>query len=63
MLAIAAYNGGLTNVDRWVAHADATGKHLEVAEIPFAQTREYVRRVLSAQAAYRETYPRQLGLE
>jgi soluble lytic murein transglycosylase len=63
MLAIAAYNGGLTNVDRWVAHADASGKHLAVAEIPFAQTREYVRRVLSAQAAYRETYPRQLGLE
>jgi soluble lytic murein transglycosylase len=63
MLAIAAYNGGLTNVDQWVEHADATGKHLVVAEIPFAQTREYVRRVLSAQAAYRETYPRQLGLE
>lgn len=63
MLAIAAYNGGLTNVDRWVAHADAAGKHLAVAEIPFAQTREYVRRVLSAQATYRETYPRQLGLE
>lgn len=63
MLAIAAYNGGLTNVDEWVAHADAAGRQLAVAEIPFPQTREYVRRVLSAQAAYRETYPRQLGLE
>jgi soluble lytic murein transglycosylase len=63
MLAVAAYNGGLTNVDSWVAHADATGKQLAVSEIPFPQTREYVRRVLSAQAAYRETYPRQLGLE
>jgi soluble lytic murein transglycosylase len=63
MLAIAAYNGGLTNVDNWVAHADADGKRLAVAEIPFPQTREYVRRVLGAQAAYRETYPRQLGLQ
>jgi soluble lytic murein transglycosylase len=63
MLAVAAYNGGLTNVDDWVAHADAAGRRLAVAEIPFPQTREYVRRVLSAQAAYRETYPRQLGLE
>lgn len=63
MLAIAAYNGGLTNVDEWVAHANASGKQLAIAEIPFPQTREYVRRVLSAQAAYRETYPRQLGIE
>jgi soluble lytic murein transglycosylase len=62
MLAVAAYNGGLTNVDKWVAHADAAGKRLAVGEIPFPQTREYVRRVLSAEAAYRETYPRQLGL-
>ncbi len=62
MLAIAAYNGGLTNVDRWVARANAAGRHLKVQEIPFPETREYVQRVLSAQAAYRETYPRQLGL-
>jgi soluble lytic murein transglycosylase len=63
MLAVAAYNGGLTNVDKWVAHDDAVGKQLAVSEIPFPQTREYVRRVLSAEAAYRETYPRQLGLQ
>jgi soluble lytic murein transglycosylase len=63
MLAVAAYNGGLTNVDSWVAKADAAGRQLSVAEIPFPQTREYVQRVLSAQQAYRETYPRQLGLE
>jgi soluble lytic murein transglycosylase len=62
MLAVAAYNGGLTNVDGWVAKADAEGRHLSVAEIPFPQTREYVQRVLNAQQAYRETYPRQLGL-
>ncbi len=63
MLAIAAYNGGLTNVDRWVATAHRAGRRLAVGEIPFAQTREYVRRVLDAQRAYRATYPRQLGLE
>ena len=63
MLAVAAYNGGLTNVDEWVARADADGRQLSVQEIPFPQTREYVRRVLDAQRAYRSTYPRQLGLE
>jgi soluble lytic murein transglycosylase len=63
VLAVAAYNGGLTNVDRWVAQAQAAGRQLTVQEIPFAQTREYVQRVLDAQRAYRATYPRQLGIE
>jgi soluble lytic murein transglycosylase len=63
MLAVAAYNGGLTNVDRWVAQAEAEGHPLSPQEIPFPQTREYVQRVLGAERDYRETYPRQLGLE
>jgi soluble lytic murein transglycosylase len=62
MLAVAAYNAGLTNVDEWVAKARAEGRELTVEAIPFPQTREYVRRVQNAQAAYRTTYPRQLGL-
>jgi soluble lytic murein transglycosylase len=63
MLAVAAYNGGLTNVDKWVEKAQAEGHQLGAQEIPFPQTREYVQRVLYAERAYRETYPRQLGLE
>jgi soluble lytic murein transglycosylase len=62
MLAVAAYNGGLTNVDKWVAQAEAAGHQLDAREIPFPQTREYVQRVLDAERAYRETYPRQLGI-
>jgi soluble lytic murein transglycosylase len=62
MLAVAAYNGGETNVDRWVAQAAAAGRQLSVQEIPFSETREYVQRVLGAQRAYRATYPRQLGI-
>jgi soluble lytic murein transglycosylase len=62
MLAIAAYNAGLTNVDEWVAHARAEGGQLTVAEIPFPQTRAYVQRVLDAQRDYRATYGRQLGI-
>jgi soluble lytic murein transglycosylase len=61
-LAVAAYNGGMANVDRWVAAAGATGRRLSIAEIPFPETREYVRRVLVAQQAYRATYPRELGI-
>jgi soluble lytic murein transglycosylase len=63
MLAVAAYNGGQANVEGWVARASAAGRRLQVGEIPFPQTREYVQRVLSAQRAYRSTYARQLGIE
>ena len=63
MLALAAYNGGLANVDSWVAQAGAAGRRMTAAEIPFAETRAYVQRVLAAQQAYRAAYPRELGLQ
>jgi soluble lytic murein transglycosylase len=59
MLAVAAYNAGLANVDRWVA---AAGGSLTVGAIPFPETQAYVERVLQAQREYRATYARQLGL-
>jgi soluble lytic murein transglycosylase len=62
MLAVAAYNGGLANVDRWVTRAHAEGGALTVGAIPFPETREYVQRVLNAQHQYRSTYRRELGL-
>ena len=63
MLAVAAYNAGLANVDSWVAEANSAGRQLTVAAIPFPETRAYVERVLQAQREYRAKYPRQLGLE
>jgi soluble lytic murein transglycosylase len=62
MLAIAAYNAGISNVDEWLARARAAGTALGEGEIPFPQTREYVRRVLAAQRDYQTTYARALGL-
>jgi len=62
MLAVAAYNGGLANVDEWVAAARARGHELTVAEIPFAETRAYVAKVLEAQREYRSSYAGALGL-
>jgi peptidoglycan lytic transglycosylase len=62
VLALAAYNGGMGNVDRWVAEARARGERLDVADIPFAETRAYVERVLDARREYRRTYPDELGL-
>ena len=62
VLALAAYNGGMGNVDRWVAEARARGERLDVADIPFPETRAYVERVLDARRDYRRTYADELGL-
>ena len=61
ILALAAYNGGAGNVDRWEQAAESHGHTLGISEIPFPETRAYVSRVLNAQQEYRHTYPRQLG--
>ena len=59
MLAVAAYNGGLANVDSWVAQRERRRRRRSPSPaIPFPETREYVQRVLDAQQAYRATYPR-----
>ena len=61
VLALAAYNGGETNVDRWVKSAHADGQRFKIGDIPFPETRAYVQRVLQARADYRKTYATQLG--
>jgi soluble lytic murein transglycosylase len=63
MLALAAYNGGLANVDGWLAKARGAGRELGIEEIPFPETRNYVERVLVAQRDYRATYARALGIQ
>jgi soluble lytic murein transglycosylase len=62
VLALAAYNGGEGNVDRWVARARTSERSLSTAQIPFAETREYVQRVLDARTRYRSKYAAELGL-
>jgi soluble lytic murein transglycosylase len=60
VVALAAYNGGETNVDRWLADADAEGRDFEA--IPFPETRAYVEKVLEARDDYAEAYSSELGL-
>jgi soluble lytic murein transglycosylase len=61
-LAIAAYNGGETNVDRWLVRAAKSGRTLQAQDIPFPETRAYVEKVLTARQDYRDHYARELGL-
>lgn len=57
-LALAAYNGGLDNVDRWIADGEAPAT--TVGKIPFKETREFVSRVKKTRAKYRELYEGEL---
>lgn len=56
-LALAAYNGGESNVDRWLASHRWAGVENTEDQIPFGQTRDFVRGVLASYAAYRRIYP------
>jgi soluble lytic murein transglycosylase len=61
VLALAAYNGGETNVDRWLEAARARHRSFTISAIPISQTRAYVTEVISKQREYRSKYARQLG--
>lgn len=53
-LAVAAYNGGPHNVRRWLAvHPPAMPLDVFLEHIPFGQTYQYVRRVLTFYESYR----------
>ena len=62
VLAVAAYNGGETNVDRWLADSRERGEAFSARDIPFPETRAYVDRVLSKRQEYRDNYASELGL-
>jgi soluble lytic murein transglycosylase len=61
-LALAAYNGGEGNVDRWLVRASKDEHQFARDDIPFPETRAYVDRVQQARADYRDTYADELGL-
>ena len=61
-IAIAAYNGGETNAAQWVRDAAANGRPLTLDDIPFPETRAFVRSVERARAIYRRVYGDELGV-
>ncbi len=55
-LALAAYNAGSGNVDRWIKNIKARNWEEWSEGIPFEETRNYVKKVLGAYRAYKELY-------
>jgi soluble lytic murein transglycosylase len=61
-LAVAAYNAGQTNVDRWVERAGGPDEFDRARHIPFPETRAYVKNVQERRGQYRDHYGSELGL-
>lgn len=56
VVAVAAYNGGRGNVQKWLDEKRWSGEFETISDIPFGETRSYVARVLQAYAWYRRIY-------
>jgi soluble lytic murein transglycosylase len=56
VLALAAYNAGRGHVDTWVSEYGWKKDFSKIEEIPFSETREYVRIVLLNEKQYKQLY-------
>lgn len=60
-LALAAYNAGTANVDRWRDEASRDGRTLAIPEdVPFPETRSYVEDVIRTRGIYARAYAEEL---
>lgn len=56
-LALAAYNGGRSNTDRWLKEKDGLSEKQFIDSIPFPETRDFVRDVYQTKRDYEKVYP------
>lgn len=61
VLATAAYNAGPHRVDRWLPEQGSEDARVWIENIPFNETRKYVKRVLAAQAIFHWRMTGQVG--
>jgi soluble lytic murein transglycosylase len=61
-LAVAAYNAGETNVNRWISEAGGRENFDVDSDIPFPETRRYVDGVIKHRGDYAKHYGDELGL-
>ncbi|UCD85690.1 MAG: tetratricopeptide repeat protein [Deltaproteobacteria bacterium] len=63
LLALAGYNGGPHNVTKWLGNSYGEELDRFVEDIPFRETRNYVKKVLSSYAVYNRVYGGEMDLE
>ena len=55
-LALAAYNAGMGNVDRWIQNGTIKEDGSDIENIPYKETNNYVRKILRDYKIYKELY-------
>jgi soluble lytic murein transglycosylase len=63
VLAVAAYNSGATPVDRWRRNFPELKNDEFIENIPYPETREYVKKVLASMEIYKSLYRLDAGVE
>lgn len=58
VLVLAAYNGGRGNVKQWMRQFGWNDSFQDIDQIPFRETKEYVKKVQKAKEKYRDLYGR-----
>ncbi|MCL6472731.1 MAG: lytic transglycosylase domain-containing protein [Firmicutes bacterium] len=56
-LALAAYNSGFKNVDRWLRDRGYASVDAVIENIPYEETRQFVQRVQRTKTVYKRLYP------
>lgn len=56
VLALAAYNGGRAHVNQWLATREWSGRASQLDQIPFPETRNFVRKTLRNYDVYSRLY-------
>lgn len=55
-VAIAAYNAGRGNVDRWLSDGTWSGAAESASDVPYRETREFIKKVMRAWETYSDIY-------
>ena len=55
-LALAAYNAGSGNVDKWIDSGTLKSDGSDIENIPYKETNMYVRKILRDYKIYKELY-------
>ena len=63
VFAVAAYNSGATPVDRWRRNYPGLRSDEFIENIPYPETREYVKKVLTSMEVYKSLYGLDANLE
>ncbi|MFW6035865.1 MAG: lytic transglycosylase domain-containing protein [Halothermotrichaceae bacterium] len=55
IIVLAAYNAGRGNVSKWLKHS-WNGQHTSLSDLPFKETRDYIKQILTVYEHYQRIY-------